>query len=283
MDSAAAQCSMGRMRWKQRPARQARGARSAFRAWPEIAARLRSAERCVLMLDFDGTLVNMRSRPEDVRMPRRVKQILERLVRHPGMIVAIVSGRKVRDLRGLIGVSGIHYFGVHGAEGEAGRVTLSKTIRAAAGRAKRGARARMKGLTGVWIEDKGIAFAVHYRGARPAVAEAAKAALCEVLAPLRDELYILNGKKVREVLPKEFSGKGVAVADLVNGQTGKVAAVYVGDDCTDEGAFEALADQITVRVGERHGTKAHFYLRKRADVLRFLARIEREAPLWKKP
>ncbi|MFZ3200225.1 MAG: trehalose-phosphatase [Candidatus Acidiferrales bacterium] len=283
MDSAAAQLSMARIRWKQRPAREAGGARSAFRAWPEIAARLRSAKRWMLLLDFDGTLVNMRSRPEDVRMPQRVKRILERLVRHPGLIVAIVSGRKVRELRKLIGVAGLHYFGLHGAEGETERTALSKTEKAALGRSKRSARARLKGVAGIWIEDKGAAFAIHYRGANPAAAAAAKAALCELLAPMRDDLYVLNGKKVWEVLPRGLSGKGAAVAELVDGQPGKVAAVYVGDDYTDEGAFQALADQITVRVGEKRGTKAHFYLRKPADVLRFLARIEREAPLWKEP
>ncbi len=281
MDSSAAQVCNAPMGRGRKSARRVRGARSALRAWPEIAARLRSAERWALLLDFDGTLVKLRSRPENVRTPRRVKQILGRLARRPGLMVAIVSGRKVRDLRRIVGVAGVHYFGLHGAEGETGRASLGKSKRAVVERAKRSARARLKGLTGIWIEDKGPGFAVHYRGAHPAAAEAARAALCELLAPWRDALYVLNGKKVWEVLPLENRGKGAAVKRVMKGQPGGTCAVYVGDDSTDERAFEALRDQITVRVGERRGTKAHFYVRTPADVLRLLARIEREPQLWK--
>jgi len=283
MDSALTQISIARTGWEQKSARPVRRARSAFRAWPEIAARLRAAQRWVLLLDFDGTLVKFRRRPQDVRTPSRVTRILERLVRHPGVLVAIVSGRKRRELRGLIGVGGIHYFGLHGAEGEAGGPSLSKTKRAVLGRLKQRARLQIKSLPGIWIEDKGICFVVHHRGAHPAAANAARTALCELLAPLRDAFYVLNGENVREVLPREIEGKGATALRLVHGQPGKTAAIYVGDDSTDETAFEALRDQITVRVGVRRGTKAHFYVRNQADVLRFLARIERELPLWKQP
>ena len=280
MESAAPQAFQASMGWKQKAAREIHGARSALRAWPEISARLRSAERWVLLLDFDGTLVKLRSRPEDVRTPRRVKRILERLARRPDLMLAIVSGRRARELRSLIGVPGVRYFGLHGAEGDFGRTTLGKATRGVVGRAKRIARSRVKSLAGVWVEDKGPGFVVHYRGAHPAATESARAALCELMAPWRDALYVLNGKKVWEVLPRGIAGKGAAVSDLMRGQKGKVAAVYVGDDSTDERAFQALADQITVRVGERRGTKASFYLRRPADVLRFLARIEREPLLW---
>jgi trehalose 6-phosphate phosphatase len=276
MESAAARIVHRGMSWERKSAGARRGARSALRAWPEIAARLRSAERVAILLDFDGTLVKLQSRPEKVRTPERVKQLLERLAMNPRITVAIVSGRKLGQLRRMIGVTGIRYFGLHGADGDFGRTPLGKATRGVVERAKRIARSRVKSLAGVWVEDKGPGFAVHYRGAHPATAENARAALCDLLAPWRDTLYVLNGKKVWEVLPRGIAGKGAAVSDLFRRQKGKVAAVYVGDDSTDERAFQALAGQITVRVGERQGTKASFYLQRPADVLRFLARIERE-------
>jgi trehalose-6-phosphatase len=50
----------------------------------------------------------------------------------------------------------------------------------------------------------------------------------------------------------------------------------VGDDDSDESAFAALADQITVRVGRKRGTHARFYVRNPAGVHDFLIRLESE-------
>jgi trehalose-6-phosphatase len=52
----------------------------------------------------------------------------------------------------------------------------------------------------------------------------------------------------------------------------------VGDDVTDETAFAALNDQITVKVGRTRGTLAHFYVRNPAEVCRFLSRLETLLP-----
>src|ERR1700721_1301190 len=75
------------------------GPRSAFRSWPEIRDRLRAAKRWAFFLDFDGTLVNLRKRPGDVRMPRAAKLVLKRLASHSNVRVVIVSGRTLRNIR----------------------------------------------------------------------------------------------------------------------------------------------------------------------------------------
>src|SRR5277367_4989475 len=107
--------------------------RPAFRAWPEIRDRLRAASRAAVLLDFDGTLVNLRRRPSDVRMSARVKQILQRLVQHTNVFVAIVSGRRVQTLRRLVDVEGLHYFGLHGGERDNRPTARSEKARAALG------------------------------------------------------------------------------------------------------------------------------------------------------
>ena len=54
------------------------------------------------------------------------------------------------------------------------------------------------------------------------------------------------------------------------------AAIYIGDDDTDELAFVALKNQISIRVGTARGTRARYWLPAPADVLRFLDRVEGE-------
>ena len=255
-----------------------RGPRSLFRAWPEVIARLRSAESRALLLDFDGTLVPLQRRPGDVRFSKRGKRILKRLAANKKFFVAIVSGRDLKSLETMVGVEGIHYVGLHGAEREGESVILGKQARQDLSRAKREVRSELQTRSGVSIEEKGLSFAVHYRGARKAGVRGADRILRQTLAPVRNTLRVLTGDKVWEVMPREIPGKGDAVRNLLAKLPVPTVALYFGDDDTDEEAFAVLLDQISVKVGRERGTRARFYLRSPAEVLRCLFRFERELP-----
>jgi trehalose 6-phosphate phosphatase len=247
-----------------------------FRAWKAIAERIQDSKACALLLDFDGTLVKLQRRPEKVRLPTQTKRLLFRLAGHPKVFVTIVSGRRRRDLQRRIGVSALHYIGLHGAE-EAGRkTTVSRDAQRDLGLAKSRARKTIGSMPGMRIEDKGLSFAVHYRGAKPAVARVAKLRLLELVAPLRHTLKMLSGAMVWEVLPNQIRGKGVAARDLLRQFPAGTAAIYIGDDGTDESAFRELHDQITIRVGKTRESYAQCYLRNPTEVVHFLSRLERE-------
>ena len=252
--------------------------RYVFQVWPGIIARLKAAEHRALLLDFDGTLANLRRRPVDVRLSTRTRDALARLLRHRDLYVAIVSGRRVRDLHARVGTKGIHYFGLYGFEWPGKPLRLSKSAKPALRLAKRDARSLLAHCPGVWIEDKGLSFAVHYRGARPEVARVARESLLALLASWSHVFHVFNGDNVWEVLPREIPGKDVAVKTILKKLPRGSLMIYVGNDATDEAAFAVLVDQITVRVGKRHGTQARFFLRTPADVLQFLERLEREIP-----
>jgi trehalose 6-phosphate phosphatase len=251
--------------------------RSAFRAWPEIRARLRTSKHGAVLLDFDGTLVNLRRRPSDVRMPAQAKRILQRLVRHPNSFIAIVSGRPVRTLRSLFDVKGLHYFGLHGAERDGKSATVSEQARRALDAAKRAALQQLISIRGIWIEDKGLSFSVHYRDADTATSKDGKAKLLKLLAPWGGALHVLNGSRVWEVLPREIPGKASVIGKVLGELPAATTVVYIGDDSTDEAALAVLPDQITVRVG-RDVTCARYFVRGPSDVLRFLTRLEKELP-----
>jgi trehalose 6-phosphate phosphatase len=237
---------------------------------------MRDANYRALLLDFDGTLVNFRVHPEKVRLANRAKRTLGQLAGHQDLFVAIVSGRRLPYLRNAIGVKGVRYFGLHGSERADAPVRLGKMGRHALSRAKRLARSEFAAFREIRFEDKRLTFAVHFRGAQPKTIRATHRVLLGILAPFRGVLRVLEGDKVWEVVPREIQGKGVAVSDLFKRLPAGTLAVYVGDDTTDEGAFAALPNQITVRVGNARSTAARFYLRNPGEVLRFLIRLERE-------
>src|SRR5271169_3690433 len=186
-----------------------------FRAWGEIADRLRETKTCALLLDFDGTLVKLQRNPSEVRVPVRTKRLLERLARNPRLFVAIVSGRRCQDLQTRIGVESLHFIGLHGAEEQGKHTKISSAAARILARAQQGARKQMAAMRGMRVEDKGMSFAVHYREASAPIARAARFCLLDVVAPQRDTLRVLEGAMVWEVLPHEIRGKGGAVRDLL--------------------------------------------------------------------
>ena len=245
-------------------------------AWPEVIARIRDADHRILFLDFDGTLVRLRRHPDDVRFSERGRKILRQLVGHRNLTVAVVSGRELEKIQTLVGVEGIRYVGLHGAE-RAGETTVpSIAARQMVEAALKAAQAGLAGLRGIEIEDKHLSFAVHYRGARQPATEAASRVVGDIVATSNDKLRILSGKKVWEVLPREFPGKGVAVLELLARLPEKKIAIYFGDDETDEEAFSVLPGQITVNVGSGVNSHASFYVQSPSEVLQFLARLEKQ-------
>jgi trehalose 6-phosphate phosphatase len=250
--------------------------RHTSRAWPEIRTKMHKAPYRALFLDFDGTLVRLQRRPDDVKLSAHAKRILARLARRDNVFVAIVSGRKRSDLIRLVGVKGVHLFGLQGAERAGKKPTITAKTARALVRAKRQARSLLASIPGIWIEDKGAIFTVHYRAANRAGVERARKLLLKILAPSIHCLHMLNGAKTWEILPIQIRGKGAAVEAELREMPEGTIAVYIGDDGTDETALAVLKEHISVRVGEKKDTKANFYLRDPSEVLGFLSQLERE-------
>jgi trehalose-phosphatase len=241
--------------------------------WPQVEKRLRAAKRVALFLDFDGTLVPLCRRPEDVRLDSTTRRLLQRLARHPRLTVVVISGRQRRDTMRRIKVGGLQYLGLYGLE-RGDPVPPASPAYAVLRRARRLLAARMSGLPDLWIEDKRLSFAVHYRGATADTVQQARHILRETLKPLESVLRVQPSKKAWEVLLREAPGKGAAVADILKELPAGTLPIYVGDDTTDESAFAVLAKGVTVRVGALRHSKARYKLRSPAEVLNFLERLE---------
>lgn len=218
----------------------------------------------------------LRKRPEDVCVPARVNDLLGRLAGRRRMFVAIVSGRCVWDLRRLIVAKGVHLYGIHGAEEEGKARAISPDSTVALTVTRLYARLWFRDMPKVWIEEKGLSFAVHYRGARSGAKKIVKETLLDGMKPFRSVLRLQEGDRVWEVIPKEVRGKGATVRALLAKPLRGALGIYMGDDVSDEPAFAALRRGITVHVGGGRQTKAIFRLAKPIDAIRFLGMIERE-------
>jgi trehalose 6-phosphate phosphatase len=229
--------------------------------------------KVLLAFDYDGVLAPLVKDPTGAFMRPETRELLARLVRlYP---VAVVSGRAWRDTHRFVGDVVPTVVGNHGFE--LGRPVAVPPAVERKVRAWRHALERaLDGVPGVHFEDKRSTLAIHYgltrtwRRSERAVYEAANA-----LAGTR----LIPGKKVLNVLPHDFPSKGDAVRALV-ARLGCEAALYAGDDVTDEDVFAVGAPLVFgVHVG-KGPSLAPWCLRTQKDVdvlLDLLARAREKA------
>ena len=201
-----------------------------------------SAERVGVFSDFDGTLTPIFDDPRDTMLESNIRDLLAVLSEKLDL-VAVVSGRGVEFLRGVVGLKGVTYVGNHGLEvWEAGRLESevnAKVDRGLLGEVQRGVEGL--GIRGLYVEDKGMSVAVHYRNAPdPAEARDAVLNMMRSFVETRD-LAIKEGKMVVEVGPTAEVNKGTAVDGLARG-AGLTGAIVLGDDVTDCDAFDVVHD-----------------------------------------
>jgi trehalose 6-phosphate phosphatase len=250
--------------------------RHLFDCWDDITGRLKATRTVALFLDFDGTLAWIAERPSRASLPASTRRALERLSRRRAVRVSIVSGRDYLTLRKAVGVPGIHCLGLYGWENGNG-LRLALPARRVLAAAKRDLETRLGELSGIWIEEKGDAFAVHYREAARASVRRARTALRAALQPFSEVLRVVRGKKAWEVLPVSNLGKGAAVLRELS-QHPAGLAIYAGDDVADECAFNAIPTGISIHVGARSRSHAQYRLRDPEEVRLFLEKLEEELP-----
>lgn len=205
-----------------------------------------------LFLDFDGTLVPIAPRPQDVQVPGWVLPTLQALSAERRGALAIVSGRPIAQLDAFLAPLRLSAAGAHGAE-----------WREAGGRIERQqaeppqgvfacARALTERHVGLLLEPKASGLSMHYR-ARPELEAVCRDALVAALAAAPDAAAWewLYGHCVFELKQRSVS-KGSAVRTLLARPAfAGCRPVFVGDDVTDEDGIRAVqaAGGFGVRVG----------------------------------
>lgn len=233
----------------------------------EIARR-----RLLLAFDFDGTLAPLVDDRDAARIPDSTQRLLRLVcILHP---CAVISGRSRRDLvHRLDGIPFAAIVGNHGAEAGHGPVDLS--VRGVVMGWRDAASAALARVEGVHVEDKGLSLAIHYRQAGDLeAAERAVTAAASALPGAR----VFGGHAVVNVVPPDVHDKGLAVAELLARFMPRSAAVYVGDDTTDEDAFASAAVEVGIRVGASSSSAARYFIASQErldDLLRALVRTRR--------
>ncbi|MGB3356019.1 MAG: trehalose-phosphatase [Mycobacterium sp.] len=239
-----------------------------------------SARESILFVDYDGTLSPIVSDPAAARLVEGAAEALQLV--SDVCPVAILSGRDLADVRDRIGIPSLWYAGSHGFELTAPDGTHHCNDAAAAfvpvlEQAAAELDRTLRHVPGVRVEHKRFAVAVHYRQAEAGrVGEIVSAA--HQLGS-KAGLRVTSGRMLVELRPDLDWDKGTTLSwirDRID-PTRSMLPLYIGDDLTDEDAFDAVAfDGIGVVVGhDEDGDRrsaAHFTLRSPDQVCEFIRR-----------
>jgi len=222
--------------------------------------------RPLLAFDFDGTLAPIVADPARAAMRASTRRLLERAAGAYPCIV--ISGRSRADVvKRLHGVRLSGVVGNHGLEPWHAAPRLAREVR----RWVPLLEARLRGVAGVVVEDKGLSIAVHYRRSRDKRhARARILGAAARLGPAR----LMGGKQVLNILPAGAPDKRLAL-ERARARLECGTAVYVGDDETDEDVFRLARPGrlLAIRVGRKRGSAAPYYIRTQADIDRLLRRL----------
>ena len=219
---------------------------------PELRAALGRIARVPQLLvgcDYDGTLAPLVDDPAAAGPLPEAVAAVRALAALPQTVVAVISGRALRDLATLSRLpSEVHLVGSHGSEFDLGFIQrLAPELHELHGRLLAELQAISREHPGIRLETKPASIAVHVRGVDPEVSEPALEAIRSGPASWPD-IYVTNGKDVIE-LSLLATDKGAAVTSL-RVQASASAVLYLGDDVTDENAFARLhGPDVGVKIG----------------------------------
>jgi len=220
----------------------------------ELVDKFKNANNKIVLLDYDGTLVNYEMIPENAKLSEQLNEILIKLINKPQIKVIIISGRGYQDIDKLLVHLPIDIIAEHGAMIKENGAWTNQINNDDSW--KRIFINILNQVTftcpGSYVEEKKFSLAWHYRNTEPQSGYAHSREVIRLLNKIIHSynLKILDGNKVVEILTDQ-NGKGKAVKKLIE-QINYDFILSIGDDATDEEMFEFFlhnSNAYTIKVG----------------------------------
>lgn len=246
----------------------------------DLAEDYLKAEKRLLLLDYDGTLVPFSNDPKSAIPGRQLLETIKALSEDPGNEVVLISGRDKAELQKWFGNLNVNLVAEHGAwikrKNEDWYLVnlLSASWKSMVMPIMKRYAER---LPGAFVEEKEYSLVWHYRAADP---DAASAKVHEIVDDLVDftaniDVQVLRGNKIVEARSAGINKGTALVPWLSKGDFDFILAI--GDDSTDEDMFRVLPETAySLKVGNSESF-ARFRLKDQSNVLRLLERLAKVA------
>jgi len=236
------------------------------------------SKKILLFLDYDGTIVHFKSNPLNVKLSSKVKELLKMYRENPNYELIIITGRTLHEIKDQIDIKNINYAAIHGLHiqfdtGKEKIVHQAKNVEPLLKKVKQDAQTFFSN-NDIFIEDKKYTIAFHYRNIPKEKITSFKNKFINIFNKYnKDNIQIMNGNKVIEARPRTWN-KGHAVDLFLNRYKSSLLPVYIGDDTTDEDAFQYLKNKgitIFVKNDSQLKTNASYWVENPDEVTKLLS------------
>lgn len=220
--------------------------------------------------DFDGTLAKIVKKPDDVKIDSKILSLILKLKRK--FPVAVISGRKLSNLKKVLPFKPDHVIGNHGFEGIGAFKEQRNKAKKLCTQWEKIIKRGLSNIKGIKVENKDFSISIHYRLSKNR--SYSKKEILKVCKALADKHRLIMGKMVIDIIPSFAPNKGDAIIGLINKNTCK-NIFYIGDDRTDEDVFKLPPKHkiFKVKVGPSSISFADFFIKNQKEVYKTLYRI----------
>jgi trehalose-phosphatase len=204
---------------------------------------------------------------------------LARIAQSPHALVAIVGDSSVETLKSRYRLPTLYYVGDQGlqisgpgieyTEPDAGLLQMALAI------LTQEVRSRVERIRGTRVEERSLTCRVDLRDVSPRRRGYARRTVAAAVFEVRQLFRCQETHGVCELRPNvEWSKPSAIRWILANAASPGDTMIYVGHDFSDEEAFRALPDAITVKIGSPQKTSARYYLESPRELGRFLSWLD---------
>ncbi len=245
---------------------------------PERAIGIEDVSKLAILLDIDGTILDIAPTPREVFVPHALRETLARLWQCVEGALAFVSGRPVSEIDLIFSPLQLPAVGGHGAELRlvAGEAAAPPRLPPLDAKLKRQFAAIAEAGPGIILEDKGYSLALHYRLA-PDKERIVHEAATKIAAAAGSSIELLPGKLVLEIKQSGVT-KATAVRELMTQPPFRGRRpLFIGDDVTDLPVFDIMPEYrgISISVG-RKVVGVDTCMERPADVRRWLEQLSHQ-------
>lgn len=219
--------------------------------------------KSAILLDVDGTILDLAPTPREVWVPPMLRRSLKLLLERTDGAIALVSGRSLQELDLIFAPLQLAGIGCHGAELRPAeeQPIVNEAVQPLPNEVKRKFAVLKDLAPGILVEDKVYSIALHYR-----LAPESQEELLQEVSAIEEKLpggsvEVLPGKWVVEIKQRGFSKASGVTALMKCPHFAGRKPIFIGDDVTDETVFPIIPDfaGYCFSVGrEISGTNGHF-------------------------